>query len=200
MALSFGVAAATPSVAAPIGSALSFMAVPPKRILDTRVGLGAGKALVAPGGSVTLAVAGQGGVPASGASTVVLIVTVTQATRAGFVQVFPTGQAAVGSSSNLNVEAAGQTIANLVTAPVGANGTVTIYTAGGGHLIADVFGYYSPSGRGRRRPVHRPRPDPRPRHPAGQRAGLPRRHQELRRLHHLDRGKQLVLALLPVLR
>ena len=149
---------------------------------------------------MTLAVAGQGGVPASGASTVVLNVTVTQATRAGFVQVFPTGQATVGSSSNLNVEAAGQTIANLVTAPVGDNGTVTIYTAGGGHLIADVFGYYSPSsavaaGRYTALDPTRVRDTRQVSAP-----GLPRRHQELRRLHHLDRGQQLVLALLPVLR
>lgn len=143
--MSFGIIASDASVAAPIGSSSKFSALPPKRILDTRVGLGAAKAVVAPGASVNLTVAGKGGVPVSGATTVVLNVTVTQATRAGYVQVFPTGQATVGSSSNLNVEFAGQTIANLVTAPVGADGTVTIYTQGGGHLIADVFGYYTPS-------------------------------------------------------
>ncbi|MFC7489439.1 MULTISPECIES: HNH endonuclease family protein [unclassified Knoellia] len=71
--------------------------------------------------------------------------TVTQAARAGWVQVYPTGQATVGSSSNLNIEYTGQNIANMVTVPVGDNGTVTLYTSGGGHLLVDVFGYYTPA-------------------------------------------------------
>ncbi|MFW5469527.1 GmrSD restriction endonuclease domain-containing protein [Knoellia sp. CPCC 206435] len=92
-----------------------------------------------------LKVAGRGGVPVTGASAVVLNVTVTQATRAGWMQVYPTGQSAVGSSSNLNVEYTGQSIANMVTVPVGDNGTVTLYSSGGGHLLADAFGYYTPA-------------------------------------------------------
>ena len=63
----------------------------------------------------------------------------------GWVQVYPTGQATVGSSSTLTVEYAGRTIANTVTVPVGDDGTVTLYTSGGGHLLADVFAYYTPS-------------------------------------------------------
>ncbi|MFW5469514.1 GmrSD restriction endonuclease domain-containing protein [Knoellia sp. CPCC 206435] len=69
----------------------------------------------------------------------------TQASRVGYVQVYPTGQATVGSSSNLNIEYTGQSIANMVTVPVGNNGTVTLYSSGGGHLLADVFGYYTPA-------------------------------------------------------
>ena len=75
----------------------------------------------------------------------VLNVTMTQASRVGYVQVYPTGQATVGSSSNLNVEYTGQSIANMVTVPVGDNGTVTLHSSGGGHLLADVFGYYTPA-------------------------------------------------------
>ncbi|MEO6411772.1 MAG: DUF1524 domain-containing protein [Pedococcus sp.] len=130
------------SVAAPSSQ---LVPLAPTRVLDTRSGLGAAKAIVSPGRAVTLKVAARGGVPASGASAVVLNVTLTQASRAGYVQVYPTGQATVGSSSNLNVEYAGQTIANMVTVPIGDNGTVTLYTSGGGHLLADVFAYYTPA-------------------------------------------------------
>ena len=127
------------------GPSSQLVPLAPSRVLDTRSGLGAPKAVVAPGRAVTLKVAARGGVPAAGASAVVMNVTMVQASRAGWVQVYPTGQATVGSSSNLNVEYAGQTIANTVTVPVGDDGTVTLYTSGGGHLLADVFAYYTPS-------------------------------------------------------
>jgi hypothetical protein len=117
----------------------------PARVLDTRSGLGAPRARVAPRGRVVLQVTGRGGVPASGVSAVVLNVTLAGATGAGFVQVYPTGRGTEGASSNLNAHA-GQTLANLVTTPVGHDGKVTLYSSGGGHLVADVTGYYAPSG------------------------------------------------------
>jgi peptidoglycan/xylan/chitin deacetylase (PgdA/CDA1 family) len=57
------------------------------------------------------------------------------------VQVFPTGGST--ASSSLNVESAGQIIPNLVMVPLSAGGQVTIYVEGGGHVLADVFGYYT---------------------------------------------------------
>src|SRR5450631_2933079 len=84
--------------AATIGSASSYVAVAPARVLDTRTGLGAPKGLVDPGRSVTLQVTSRGGVPASGVSAVVLNVTVTGAVKPGYVQVYPTGQGVVGAS------------------------------------------------------------------------------------------------------
>ncbi len=83
----------------------------------------------------------------SGATAVVLNVTAADAAGPGFIQVVPTGGAAIGSSSSLNVERAGQTIPNLVIVPVGANGSVTFYSQSGTQLVADVFGYFSPSTR-----------------------------------------------------
>ena len=133
-----------------------FVPLPPTRVLDTRTGLGADKAKVAPKGSVVLQVTGAGGVPASGVTAVVLNVTLTGASGPGFVQVYPTGRAVEGSSSNLNVQSAGQTVPVLVTAPVGDGGKVTLYTHGGGHLLADVSGYFAASGEtaaGRYRPL-----------------------------------------------
>ena len=47
------------------------------------------------------------------------------------------------STSNLNFTA-GQTIANLVVVPVGADGNVIVYhKAGSVHVIADVAGWYT---------------------------------------------------------
>ena len=99
------------------------------------------------GSTVTLQVAGRGGVPAVGASAVVLNVTVASPTAAGFVQVSPT-PVVKGAFSNLNPEP-GRTIANLVVVPLGAGGRVDLYTElygpGTVDLLADVVGYFTDS-------------------------------------------------------
>ena len=78
-------------------------------------------------------------VPAD-ASAVVLNVAGTEATRAGYVTVWPCGQPRP-TTSNLNLTDGG-TDANLVVTEVGANGTVCLYTEHGTHLIADINGYF----------------------------------------------------------
>jgi peptidoglycan/xylan/chitin deacetylase (PgdA/CDA1 family) len=132
---------ATPSSApaAPSGAS-RFVPLPPARVLDTRNAVGASGA-VPPGGTLDLTVVGAGGVPASGVSAVVLNVTATETQGPGYITVYPTGQP--GSSSNLNIETPGQTIANLVVVPVSDKGQVSFFTLGGTHFIADVFGYYT---------------------------------------------------------
>ncbi|NMM23587.1 MAG: hypothetical protein HHJ11_08835, partial [Phycicoccus sp.] len=117
----------------------------PSRVLDTRTGVGALKGLVGGGKSVDLVVAGRGGVPSSGVAAVVLNVTATSTTGAGFVTVYPTGTTRPTASSLNYVKA--QTIANQVIAKVGAGGKVSLYTSAGAQLIADVAGYY-PTGAG----------------------------------------------------
>jgi len=113
----------------------------PSRILDTRSGNGAPAAKVGAGSTLTLQVAGRGGVPASGVSAVVLNVTVTDPTASGYLTVWPTGEA-LPTVSNLNF-AAGQTVPNLVVAKLGSGGKVSLYnSAGQTHLIADVAGWY----------------------------------------------------------
>ena len=123
------------------GSFTSFLTS--ARLLDTRVGTGASKGAVAAGGTVVLDVAGAGGVPASGAAAVVLNVTVTQPTTPGFVTVYPDGSARP-LASNLNF-VAGQTVPNLVVAPVGADGKVDLYNGSGGtvQLVADASGWFA---------------------------------------------------------
>jgi hypothetical protein len=92
------------------------------------------------GGVVTLGVRGQAGIPAD-ATAVVLNVTATDATDAGFVTVWPTGQPRPTASS-LNVERAGQTIPNQVIVPIGADGTVSLFTQRGTDFVVDASGWF----------------------------------------------------------
>jgi len=92
---------------------------------------------------VHLQVLGRGGVPASGVSAVVLNVTVTAPSRAGFITAYPNGTARP-TASNLNF-VAGQTVPNLVVVPVGVDGKVALTNGSAGtvQLVADVLGYFS---------------------------------------------------------
>jgi hypothetical protein len=115
----------------------TFHSLTPARILDTRSStpIGAAKTL-------DLLVAGQGGVPTTGVSAVVLNVTVTNPSAAGYLIVFPAG-VAMPLASNLNF-VAGQTVPNLVTVGLGTGGKVTIYNGYGSvDVVVDVAGYYS---------------------------------------------------------
>ncbi|MEU5388789.1 N-acetylmuramoyl-L-alanine amidase [Kitasatospora cineracea] len=120
----------------------------PYRLLDTRNGTGAAKAKVGASRSITLQVAGAGlgngtTVP-NDITAVVLNVTATNPTSPSFVAVYPDGQPR-SSASNLNFTP-GQTVPNLVIVPV-VNGKVDLYNNDGTvDLIADITGYYSPSG------------------------------------------------------
>jgi hypothetical protein len=122
------------------GSGSGHVAVSPTRLLDTRHGLGARPGPVAGGAEIDVTVAGVGGV-AAGAQAVILNVTATNTTADTFVTVYPEG---VGrpEASSLNIMA-GDTIANLVVAKVGAGGKVRLFNSSGQvHLIADVTGYF----------------------------------------------------------
>jgi hypothetical protein len=112
----------------------------PSRIMDTRTNLGVTGPVPALG-TVSLQVTGQGGVPASGVSAVVVNVTAADPTSAGYITVWPSG-ATMQQTSNLNFQA-GQNIPNLVVVPVGADGKIQLFNGSGGtvQLIADVTGY-----------------------------------------------------------
>ena len=127
-------AAVTPGV-----TLAGFNAVTPQRVLDTRNGIGAPRGPVGPGQSIDVAIAGQGGVPID-ASSVVLNVTVTQATVGGFITVWPTG-APRPTASSLNMTA-NETIPNAVIAKLGVGGKVSLYNdTGDSQLVADITGY-----------------------------------------------------------
>jgi hypothetical protein len=120
----------------------AFTSLAPYRQLDTRDGTGGVSGPVAPGATIRVHVDGNGGIPASGVSAVVVNVTVAQPSSSGFVTVYASGTARPGTS-NLNFTA-GQTVPNLVIAPVGSDGMIAITNSFGGtvQLVADTFGYY----------------------------------------------------------
>ena len=136
---SLGIAPQPPAVAT-----TKYVPVVPRRILDTRDGIGAPTGSVGAGGQIDLQIAGVGSLPATGVAAVVLNVTATEALQAGYVSAYPTGTRRPLVSS-LNLETIGQTVANLVTVKVGSNGKVTLFTSGGTHLVADLAGYYVPA-------------------------------------------------------
>src|SRR5664279_3996420 len=132
----------TATVAPARTAAGGFGSVAPLRVLDTRSGTGAPAAAVRAGATVAVKVTGQGAVPATGVSAVVLNVTVTAPTAAGFITGHASGSP-LPLASNLNFTA-GQTVPNLVVAPVGADGAVALYNGSPGtvQLVADLSGYY----------------------------------------------------------
>ncbi len=134
-----------PSVtgSAPVGLAVSA----PRRVLDTRNGIGAPAKKVGPKSITTLKVRGVAGVPAD-ASVVALNVTIDQPSVATFLTVSPTGPQPVPTASNLNAHA-GDVHAALVLARIGADGSVRIANENGeANLIADVVGFGSPTVKG----------------------------------------------------
>ncbi|WP_152626809.1 hypothetical protein [Streptacidiphilus carbonis] len=121
-----------------VGSA--FVSMTPTRVLDTRSGTGTPRRRVPANGSVTLKVAGSHGIPANGVTAVVMNVTETDTVGAGYVTAYPSGSA-LPNASNLNF-VAGQTVSNEVTVPVGADGSVVLYSHSAPlDLVADVQGY-----------------------------------------------------------
>jgi len=119
------------------------VAVVPARITDTRAGSGQANAGMTLGADAKLdvQVTGAGGIP-SGVSAVVMNVTATSTSAAGFFTVFPTGVTRP-LASNLNW-AAGVTVPNRVIVPVGTGGKVSFYNGvGSADLIVDVGGYFT---------------------------------------------------------
>ncbi|MET9619999.1 FlgD immunoglobulin-like domain containing protein [Streptomyces sp. NPDC006464] len=115
------------------GTGSVFTGMQPKRVLDTRTGTGVPAGKVGAGKTVTLTVGTK-------YTAVVMNVTATEPTAAGFVSVYPYGT--TRTASNLNF-VAGQTVPNLVVVPV-KDGKVTFYNhTGTVHLIADVAGYFT---------------------------------------------------------
>lgn len=132
------------------GAASTFTPVTPRRLLDTRSGVGASTGKVGPGATIDLAVRGaqtaQGAVPAN-ASAVVLNLTVTGTTAPTDVRAYPSGTP-VPRASNVNA-GAGQTVPNLVTVQIGDNGAVTLRnSAGTVDLVGDIAGWYAPDASG----------------------------------------------------
>lgn len=137
IAVQLGPALAQSGSANPSG----FVGLSPTRLLDTRSALGAAtNDPIGTSGSITLVVGGRGGVPTN-ATAAVMNVTVTAGTASSFLTIWPTGEDRPLASTHNWV--GDDTRPNLVTAQLGANGSVNIFNnAGVIHVVADVVGYY----------------------------------------------------------
>ena len=114
-------------------------ALSPTRVLDTRL---PGSAAVGPGGTLLVRLTGVGGVPASGVSSVVLVLTAVSPSASTYLSVHPADEARpVASAINA---ARGETVAVLVVARLSADGRIAIFNhAGSAHVAADVLGYHT---------------------------------------------------------
>ncbi len=129
--------------------------LPPARICDTRAvqpGVsanqcdhdGVSSGTLGSGGTLSVQVTGEGGVPASGVAAVVLNVTVTGTSGGSYLTVWPTGVPRP-TASNLNW-ATGQTVANRVIVPVGSFGEVSLFNLdGSADVVVDVGGWFTDS-------------------------------------------------------
>jgi hypothetical protein len=119
-----------------------YVPVAPARLMDTRDGTGGHHGPLSPYQAVSLQVAGVGGVPAAAlVDSVLLNVTVTDPTGYGFLSVYPAG-GTPPNASNLNF-VPGQTVPNMVSAKLSADGKVSFLSNVGTQVVADVVGYYS---------------------------------------------------------
>ena len=143
LGLNQSVPSAHAAAGVPLGASLFVPAATPTRLADTRESEGAfGFTRLEPT-RIRVQVAGRGGVP-SDASAAVLTVTSVGSAAPGFVTVYPSGTA-MPLASNLNVDFPGRVIANLVTARLGADGAVEIYSNMPTDLVVDVAGAYVPT-------------------------------------------------------
>jgi hypothetical protein len=102
---------------------------------------------LAPGETRTVQFAGGYFPIPADTSAIVLNVTVTSATRAGYLTVFPAG-ASRPNASSVNF-LAGQTVANRVIARVGQGGQISFFNGGGTiDIIVDIGGWFTGSGGG----------------------------------------------------
>ncbi len=129
--------------------AAAFEQTAPRRLMDTRSGVGVRRGSLTGGSWVDLRVSGVGSVPRD-ALAVVLNVTATQVAQRSHVRVYPTPADSEDETppdiSNLNLTP-GRDQPNLVTVPVGDGGRVRFYLhQGRADLIADIAGYYSATG------------------------------------------------------
>jgi hypothetical protein len=117
----------------------------PKRCYDSRAYAPAGggvKGVLAGGTGRTVDTKNNGtGVPAS-ATAVMVNLTVTSASSAGWVALVSNAVGEWPGTSNLNWEHSGQVVANMAVVAVDANAMVKAYANADTHFLIDVVGYY----------------------------------------------------------
>jgi peptidoglycan hydrolase-like protein with peptidoglycan-binding domain len=130
------------------GAQPPFTGAVPSRLVDTRNAIGGPTGVLTsaapksvPVRGVTVSVNGTPQQVPADASAVALNVTMVEARAAGFATVWPCG-APMPEASNVNFGRGG-TAANGVIAPIGADGSVCIFTSADAHLIVDIAGWFT---------------------------------------------------------
>jgi hypothetical protein len=129
-----------------------FVAVPGKRVLDTRTGVGAPAVSLSNGQSITTQVTGQNGVPAGATAVAANFIVVNQTTSSGFITPYAAGSTKPSNSLNYPGDARG--LATSIGAQVGLSTTgklaITATTGTGGDIdvIVDIQGYFTKGDNG----------------------------------------------------
>ncbi|HEV2888333.1 MAG TPA: hypothetical protein VGX49_15585 [Jatrophihabitans sp.] len=134
-------AASGPALAADIAG--SYQPLPPKRVLDTRSGIGGFKGLLAPGHTVTVNLFDARPVLANDVSAAVIDVTVPTPAPAGSLSVYPSSS---GWDGRVTMSlTGGGNIQQQLTVPLSPSGGMTIRSnaAKPTHILIDVLGFYA---------------------------------------------------------
>lgn len=121
-----------------------FVPVAGKRIVDTRSGLGAPKALLAPGKSVDIQVTGTNGVPAGASGAVVNLLPINSTASDGYLTPYATGTTrpdnALHYAPSVNTSIQAQV-------RLSSSGKMTIYNGSSTiNLVIDLQGYFTAAG------------------------------------------------------
>lgn len=129
-------------------SAGRFQPVTPSRLADTRETTSSTNRYTRLSGSpypkVNVPVLGRGGLPTSGVSSVVLVVTAlsSSAPAGGFLTATPSG-AAWSGTANLTTNGSSDIRPNTVVVPVGADGSVDLHLYQVADVVVDVAGWFT---------------------------------------------------------
>ncbi|MBI5090401.1 MAG: hypothetical protein HZB15_16510, partial [Actinobacteria bacterium] len=127
------------------GTGKRFTPSTPFRLIDTRertrpeLQAGTSGSPVRAGETITVPIAGVRGVPST-AKAVSLNLTVTGATRAGFLTAWPCGDRPTTSTANYE---AGEAVSNGAQLPLSSAGALCVYSMQDAHVIIDVNGWWS---------------------------------------------------------
>ncbi|MDP4332423.1 DUF2599 domain-containing protein [Curtobacterium sp. A7_M15] len=117
-----------------------------KRLVDTRSGMGAAKAAIAPGKSIDVQITGANGVPAGASAAVVNLIAVNSTDADGYLTPYATGGTKPQNSLHY---APSETTSVQAQVPLSAAGKITIANSSTTtNLLVDLQGYFTAAGKG----------------------------------------------------
>gem|GEM_PF-1095341 len=117
-----------------------------KRIVDTRSGVGAAKAALAPGKSVDVQITGSNGIPAGASGVVVNLIAINGTEADGYLTPYATGGTKPANSLHY---APSESTSIQAQVPLSADGKITIANSSTtANLLVDLQGYFTAAGKG----------------------------------------------------